>query len=152
MKIVFFSLRISSITRLEIFCKDLVDINYENTSVCILESSIWMHLIYSLTSIPHWFAKCIFPINRGIKLTTSESKLKILLCVAFISQNSYYGKFAVLHNLISIVLNCRIKSRDNFTQSHAVPGLFFKTCSVKVALILQKWSEWLQIFRESALS
>ena len=39
---------------LELFCKDLVDISYENVSFSILEESIWLTPIYFLTKFLHF--------------------------------------------------------------------------------------------------
>ena len=60
---------------LEGFCKDLLTINYGNfninyvniyygnASFGILEDSIWLQLIYFLTSIVFWLMKYLFQIN-----------------------------------------------------------------------------------------
>ena len=47
------------------FCKDFVDISYENASFLILEDSIWLQLIYCLTTIALWFVKYLFTIVRN---------------------------------------------------------------------------------------
>ena len=73
---------------LEVFCKDFVDISYENASFGILKGSIWLQLIYFLTAIAFWPMKYIFRV----------------LCVVFIAQISHYGKITALHKLISIVV------------------------------------------------
>ena len=39
---------------LELFCKDLVNISYENVSFSILEESIWLKPIYFLTTFLHF--------------------------------------------------------------------------------------------------
>ena len=41
------------------------------------------------------------------KLTTSECWLKVLFCVAFITEICHYGKVAALHKFISIVLQLK---------------------------------------------
>ena len=73
---------------LEVFCKNFVDISYENASFGILKGSIWLQLIYFLTAIAFWPMKYIFRV----------------LCVVFIAQISHYGKITALHKLISIVV------------------------------------------------
>ena len=40
----------SSSTPREVFCKDFVDISHENASFLILEDSLWLQLIYFLTT------------------------------------------------------------------------------------------------------
>ena len=73
---------------LEVFCKDFVNISYENASFGILKGSIWLQLIYFLTAIAFWPMKYIFRV----------------LCAVFIAQISHYGKITALHKLISIVV------------------------------------------------
>ena len=51
----------------EVFCKDFVDINYDNTSFRILEALLWFKLFYFPTTIAFWFAKYLFPIDRDTK-------------------------------------------------------------------------------------
>ena len=56
----------SFVTPLELFCKDFVDISYENASFRILEDSVWLQFIYVfLTTIIFLSAKYLFPINGG---------------------------------------------------------------------------------------
>ena len=50
-------------TLLEVFCKDIVDVTYENASFLILEDSKWLQLIYFQTTIAFSFEKCLFPID-----------------------------------------------------------------------------------------
>ena len=57
---------------LEVFCKDFVDNSYENASFGILEDSIWLQLIYFLTTIAFWFMKILFWID-GDNLSTYRS-------------------------------------------------------------------------------
>ena len=45
------------------FCKDFVNICYENASFLILEDSSWLKLVYFLTKIEIWFVKYLFPID-----------------------------------------------------------------------------------------
>ena len=97
------SLRKSPISLLEVFCKDFVDISYENTSFHILEDFIWLQFIYFLTAV----TVCEISFSDQwtySKLTTSECELKILLCVVVITQITHYGKFKAIHQLTSIVL------------------------------------------------
>ena len=78
---------------LEVFCKIFVDISSENALFGILESSVWLQLIFLfLTIIVYWLIKYLFRIGGDI------------LSVVFITQISQHGKFTVLHNLITIVL------------------------------------------------
>ena len=51
---------------LELFCKDFVDISYENVSFSILEESIWLKTIYFLTTIAFWLMKYLFLIDGDI--------------------------------------------------------------------------------------
>ena len=46
-----------SITTHEVFCKDLIDISYQNALLLVLEDSIWLQLICFLTVIAFWFVK-----------------------------------------------------------------------------------------------
>ena len=73
-----------------ILYKKFVDISYENASFGIQEDSIWLQLIYFLTTIAFWPMKYLFRMIEN--------------CVAFIAQISHYGKFTALHKLILIVL------------------------------------------------
>ena len=56
------SLSRSSITSLEVFCKDFVDISHGNVSFCMLEDSIWLQFNYFVTIIAFWFVKYLFAI------------------------------------------------------------------------------------------
>ena len=51
---------------LELFCKDFVNISYENTSFSIPEESIWLKPIYFLTTIAFWLMKYLFLIDGDI--------------------------------------------------------------------------------------
>ena len=51
---------------LELFCKDFVDISYENASFSIPEESIWLKPIYFLTAIAFWLMKYLFLIDGDI--------------------------------------------------------------------------------------
>ena len=51
---------------LELFCKDFVDISYENASFSISEESIWLKPIYFLTAIAFWLMKYLFLIDGDI--------------------------------------------------------------------------------------
>ena len=42
---------------LEVFCKEFVDIIYDNVSLAIQEDSIWLQLIYFLTTTTFWYMK-----------------------------------------------------------------------------------------------
>ena len=76
---------------LEVFCiRKLLIFSYENASFGIQEDSIWLQLIYFLTTIAFWPMKYLFRILGN--------------CVVFIAQISHYGKFTALHKLILIVL------------------------------------------------
>ena len=55
----------SLITPLELFCKDSVDVSYENALFCILEDSVWLKLIYFLSTIVFFSVKYIFLTDRG---------------------------------------------------------------------------------------
>ena len=66
---------------LRLFCKDFVNIKYENASFGIPEDSIWVQLIYFLITIVFWIMKYFYRTNG----TTLECQLNILLCVAFIA-------------------------------------------------------------------
>ena len=83
-------LRRGFITPLELFCRDFVDISYENASFRIIEDIVWLQHIYFVTTIVFLSVKYIFPLY--------------LLREVFIAKISYYGKFTVLRKLISIVL------------------------------------------------
>ena len=84
----------------EIVCKSFVHIRCEKASFRIVKDSVWLQLIYSLTTIVFLFVKYLFLDRcRQSKLTTSECCRKI-----FIGQISHYGKFKALHKLVSIVL------------------------------------------------
>ena len=52
---------------LEVFCKDFVDISYENVSFRKVQDSIWLQVMYYLTRITYWFVKYLFWID-GDKL------------------------------------------------------------------------------------
>ena len=56
------SSRRSFITALELFCKNFVDISYKNALLHILEDSVWLQLVYFLTTIVFFFVKYLFPI------------------------------------------------------------------------------------------
>ena len=60
-----------------ILYKEFVDISYENASFGIQEDSIWLQLIYFLTTIAFWPMKYLFRILEN--------------CVVFIAQISHYG-------------------------------------------------------------
>ena len=76
---------------LEVFCiRNLLIFNNENASFGKQEDSIWLQLIYFLTTIAFWPMKYLFRILEN--------------CVVFIAQISHYGKFTALHKLILIVL------------------------------------------------
>ena len=65
-------------TQVYILYKEFVDISYENASFGIQENSIWLQLIYFLTTIAFWPMKYLFRILGN--------------CVVFIAQISHYGK------------------------------------------------------------
>ena len=44
------------------FCKEFVDISYENASFGTREDSIWLQLIYIVTTIAFWPGKYLFRI------------------------------------------------------------------------------------------
>ena len=71
-----------------ILFKEFVDTSYDNASFGIQEHSIWLQLIYFLTTIAFWSMKYLFWI----------------LCVVIIPKICHYGKFMALHKLILIVL------------------------------------------------
>ena len=83
-------LRRGFITPLELFCRDFVDISYENASFRIIEDIVWLQHIYFVTTIVFLSVKYIFPLY--------------LLREVFIPKISHYGKFTALRKLISIVL------------------------------------------------
>ena len=56
----------SSIAPLEVLRKDFVDISYENASFYILEGSLWLKLIYFLTTAVFWLVKYFFRSMRTI--------------------------------------------------------------------------------------
>ena len=56
------SWRRSFTTALELFCKDFVDISYKNALFDILEDSVWLQLVYFLTTVVFFFVKYLFPI------------------------------------------------------------------------------------------
>ena len=107
-----------------VFCKDFVDISYDNASFGVLEDSIWLDLIYFLVAID------------GDNVGVLEANKNLTL--VFIAQISHYEKFTALHKLIS---NWRIKSSKHFQRNHALPGLFFKNCSGDEGS--QKQGKWL---------
>ena len=92
----------------EAFCKDFVEISYENASCRILEALQWLQLIYLIT-IAFWFVNIFFDRWGHSKLTTLECYQKVLLCVVLIAQISHYGKFTVLRKLLSIALESSIQ-------------------------------------------
>ena len=47
----------------EVFCWGFVDIRFENALISIVEDSIWLQLMYSLTTTAFWFVKYIFQIH-----------------------------------------------------------------------------------------
>ena len=55
---------------LEVFCKDFVDIDFENASFRILEDFIWLQITYFLTTIAFWFVNHFFWID-GLNLNVS---------------------------------------------------------------------------------
>ena len=66
----------------------------------MLEDSIWLDLIYFLTTIAFWLIKYLFRIdgnNLGVLAANKD------LTLLFIAQISYYEQFTALHELISIV-------------------------------------------------
>ena len=85
---------------LELFCKDFVDISYENASFGILQySSAWLQVIY------FWFSTAL-----SLKSAIMENSRH---CV----------------NNFRLFYNWPIKSSKYFSRNHVVPGLFFKNCS-----------------------
>ena len=56
----------SSTAPLEVLRKDFVDISYENASFYILEGSLWLKLIYFLTTVAFWLVKYFFRSMRTI--------------------------------------------------------------------------------------
>ena len=100
---------------LEVLCKDFVDISNGNASFRILQDSIWLQVIYFLTTIAFWCVKYHFRIDGD--------NLRVLAKDSAIMENS-------LHyiNYFRLFYNWRIKSSKNFARNHAVPGLFFQNC------------------------
>ena len=74
------------ILSLEVFCKDFVDISYENASFGILEDSIWLQLIYFLTTITFWFMKILFWVDGGnLSIYRSNQPLWKMHGIAYIN-------------------------------------------------------------------
>ena len=67
----------------KVFCKDFVNISYGNASFGILKDTIWLELIYFLTTIAFSLMKYLYRID-------GECWLKILFCVVFIAQISHH--------------------------------------------------------------
>ena len=66
---------------LALFCKGFVDISYENASCHILEDSIWLQLIYFLTTIA--VLKYLFPTDGDInylRLLAKDFTLRSTFC------------------------------------------------------------------------
>ena len=84
----------------EVFCKDLINISYENATFGILGDSIWLQLIYFFTTIAFWVARCPFQIKED----NFSLLVKNLVCVLFITLISHYGKITAMHKLISILV------------------------------------------------
>ena len=61
-----------------VFCKDCVDISYENGSFGVLEDSIWLDLIYFLTTIAFWLIKYLFRIDGdNLRVLAAKDLIKI---------------------------------------------------------------------------
>ena len=97
------SLRRSFVTPLELFYRDFVDISYENASFRILETFVWLQLIYFSTTIV-FFVRIFFRLLGTLWINYLRVLAKDLLREIFIAQISHYGKFTALHQLVSIVL------------------------------------------------
>ena len=90
-------MRRSSITSLQVFCKDFVEVSNENASFTVLlttEDSIRLQLIYLSTRIAFWLVKYIFQVYWcTIDYLAQRASWGIYCWFSFISQISYYGKF-----------------------------------------------------------
>ena len=78
---------------LELSCKDFVDVSYENASFSIQGDSIWLKLIYLLTTVAFWLMKYPFLIGGDILRVLAKN---LTLCL-FIAQINHHGKFTALH-------------------------------------------------------
>ena len=66
---------------LEVLCKDFVDISYENASFGILEHSLWLQLIYFLTTIAFWLMKYLFRFDGNkLSVLAKDFTLCIICC------------------------------------------------------------------------
>ena len=70
---------------IELFCTDFVDISYENASFSILEDSIWLKLIYFLTTIAFWLMKYLFLIDGDMLVVVAKN---LTLCRIYRSNQS----------------------------------------------------------------
>ena len=107
-----------------VFCKDVVDISYENASFGVLDDSIWLDLIYFLTTNAFWLMKYFFRIdgdNLGVSAANKD------LTPVFVAQISHYEKFTALHKLISIVLQLTNQIKQTFpAKSCGARAIFLK--------------------------
>ena len=108
---------LSSVTHLEVFYRDLVDISYDYE---LREDSIWLQLIYYLTSLAYrlvkWFVK-------HYKLTTAKCwRIYSLLLLSLKSVIS--EKFSPMRKLVLIVLQLTHEIKHKIPA--ALIGLFLE--------------------------
>ena len=72
-----------------------------NPSFDILQDCIWLQPIYSLSTIAFWLLKYLFWIDGDNLRVLARD---FTLCRICRPQISHYGKFTVLHEIISTVL------------------------------------------------
>ena len=72
--------------------------------ILVLEDSMYLQLIYFLNTIPFWFAESIFLIDGTLTLANYFQSVTEFTLRFLYRLSSHYGKFTVLHKLISIVL------------------------------------------------
>ena len=108
----------------EVFCKDFFNISYENVSCRILESLLWLQLIFFFNWNCILVCELCFWIT-GDTLTSNTKDFTLYLL----------HKLVIMENLrhcinqFRLFYNWRIKSSKDFPRRHVVPGLFFKNCS-----------------------
>ena len=94
---------LSSVSHLEVFYKDLVDISYDYE---LREDSIWLQLIYYLTSLAYRLVKRFV---KHYKLTTSKCwRIYSLLLLSL--KSVINEKFSPMRKLVLIVYNWLMKS------------------------------------------
>ena len=113
-------MRWSSIAPLEVFCKNIVDISYENASFLQCLLPVWLLLIYFLTTIIFWFVKCL--------CDWCEDLNQLFGCVVLSLKTGIMENYWHCNNSIQLIYNWQIKWSKNF-QNHAVLGLLLKNCS-----------------------